>query len=110
MKKTESPATSESSKTVERFRARFGREDIYVSMEHLPDLDTFRYKVECYGCENQCDYSFLYRKKLSFAFVGKLAGVFSSPCVKLGKAEANKDRPGGQLNLMFSANSHNYEV
>lgn len=110
MKKTESPATSELSKTVERFRARFGREDIYVSMEYLADPDIYRYKVECYGCENQCDYSFLYQKKLSFAFVGKLAGVFSSPCRKLEKMEENKKRPGGQLNLMFSANSHNYEV
>lgn len=110
MKKTDSPATSESSKTVERSRARFGKDDIYVSMEHLPDLDTYQYKVECHGCANQCDYAFLYRKKLSFAFVGKLAGVFSSPCAKLAKAAANKGRLDGQLSLLSDANSHNYEV
>lgn len=110
MKKTESPATSELSRTVERSRVRFGKEDIFVSMERLPDLDTYQYKVECHGCANQCDYVFLYQKKLSFAFVGKLAGVFSSPCARLAKAAANKGRLDGQLSLMSDANSHNYEV
>lgn len=110
MKKTESPATSESSKTVGRSRARFGKDDIFVSMEHLPDLDTYQYKVECHGCASQCDYVFLYQKKLSFAFVGNLAGVFSSPCARLAKAAANKGRLDGQLSLISDANSHNYEV
>ena len=110
MKKTDSPATSESSKTEERFRVPFSREDIYVLMERLPDLDTYQYKIECHGCANQCDYAFLYRKKLSFAFVAKLAGVFSSPCAKLAKAAANKGRLDGQLSLLSDANSYNYEV
>lgn len=110
MKKTDSPATSESSKTEERFRVPFSREDIYVLMERLPDLDTYQYKIECHGCTNQCDYVFLYQRKLSFAFVAKLAGVFSSPCAKLAKAAANKGRLDGQLSLLSDANSHNYEV
>ena len=110
MKKTDSPATSESSKTEERFRVPFSREDIYVSMERLPDLDTYQYKIECHGCTNQCDYAFLYQRKLSFAFVAKLAGVSSSPCAKLAKAAANKGRLDGQLSLLSDANSHNYEV
>lgn len=112
MKETTSPKISESSKTAGRSRARFGKEDIYVSMEHLPDLDIYRYKIECHGCTNQCDFVFLNQKKLSFAFVGKFAGVFSSLCVKLAKVEADKDRLDGQLSLILDANnhSHDYEV
>ena len=109
MKEITSPKTSESSKTVERFRARFEKDDIFVSMEHLPDLDTYQYKVECHGCMNQCDYAFLYQKKLSFAFVAKLAGVFSSPCAKLAKAAANKGRLDGQLSLISDANNHSHD-
>lgn len=114
MKKTESPATSESSKTVERSRARFGKEDIFVSMEYLPDHDMYKYqyKIECHGCGRRCDYVFLYQKKLSFAFVVKLAGGFSSLCAKMAKEVENKDRLDGQLSLMSDANnhSHDYEV
>lgn len=109
MKKTTSPETSESSKTVERSHARFGKDDIFLSMEHLPDLDTYQYKIECHGCTNQCDYVFLYQKKLSFAFVAKLAGVFSSPCAKLAKAVANKGRLDGQLSLISDANNHSHD-
>lgn len=100
MKKTTSPETSESSKTEERFRVPFSREDIYVLMERLPDLDTYQYKIECHGCTNQCDYVFLCQRQLSFAFVAKLAGVFYSPCAKLAKAAANKGRLDGQLSLI----------
>lgn len=109
MKETSSPKTSESSKIEERFRVPFSREDIYVLMERLPDLDTYQYKIECHGCTNQCNYVFLYQKKLSFAFVANLAGVFSSPCAKLAKAAANKGRLDGQLSLISDANNHSHD-
>lgn len=103
--------TSETLKTGERITKRFNKDDIYISMEHLPDLDTYQYKVECHGCVNQCDFAFLYQKKLSFAFVGRLAGVFSSPCAKLAKAAAEKSRRAGlMLPGLDASNSHNYEV
>lgn len=110
MKETTSPKISESSKTVERSHARFGKDDIFITMERLPDTDTYQYKVECHGCANQCDYVFFYRTKLSFAFVGKLAGVFSSPCAKLAKAAANKGRLDGQLSLISDADNWKSEV
>lgn len=114
MKETTSPETSELSKIAERFRVPFSRDDIYVSMEYLPDHDMYKYqyKIECHGCGKRCDYVFLYQKKLSFAFVAKLAGVFSFPCAKLAKAAANKGRLDGQLSLISDANnhSHDYEV
>ena len=94
------------SKTSARSRAhtRFTKEDIYTSMEHLPDLDTYMYKVECHGCVNKCDLTFLYPRKLSFAFVGKFAGGFSSHCRKLDEAADVKDPHAGQLNLISDAN------
>lgn len=109
MKEITPPKTSESSKIEERFRVPFSREDIYVLMGRLPDLDTYQYKIECHGCANQCDYAFLYRQKLSFAFVAKLAGVFSSPCAKLAKAAANKGRLDGQYSLISDANNHSHD-
>lgn len=109
MKETTSLKTYESSKTAGRSRARFGKDDIYVSMEHLRDPDTYQYRVECLGCENQCDYVFLYPTKLSFAFVGKLAGVFSLPCARLAAKEADKDHLDGQLSLISDANNHSHD-
>lgn len=109
MKETTSPEISEWSMTVERSRVRLGKEDIYVSMERLPDPDTYQYKVECLGCTNRCAYAFLYPRKLSFAFVGKFVGVFSSLCARLVKAEANKNNLVGQPNLIFDANNHSHD-
>lgn len=86
-----------------RVHTRFTRDDIYTSMEHLPDLATYMYKVECHGCESKCDLTFLYPKKLSFAFVGKLASGFSSHCKKLDAAADVKDPHAGQLNLISAA-------
>ena len=94
------------SKTFARSRAhtRFTRDDIYTSMEHLPDLATYMYKVECHGYANTCDLTFQFPKKLSFAFVGKLAAGFSSHCRKLAEAEDVNAPPAGQLSLTFDAN------
>lgn len=97
--------TSGTLKTAGRFTRPFSKDDIYISMEHLPDLDTYHYKLECRGCEKQCDFAFLYLKRLSFAFVAKFGGVFSSLCKRLVKAAAEKDSRAGLMLPELDANS-----
>lgn len=97
---------SEKSKTVERSQSRLKKDDIYISMEHQLESDTYHYKIECHGCSRACDLGFYYPKKLSFAFVGKIAVGLCSPCKKLAAVEvaAKKDHVG-QLPLTSIANN-----
>lgn len=81
----------------------FGKEDLYVTMEPLPELDINQYTIECTACSKGCTFHFRSPRKLSFAFVGSLAGGFSSPCRKLAKADATSDVPAGQLSLISAA-------
>ena len=82
------------------------KDDIYISMEPRPEQDTNLYKIECSGCSRACTWAFYSQRKLSFAFVGKLAGGFSSPCKRLVAEEAQKDRAAqdGQASLISDAN------
>lgn len=80
-----------------------GKEDLFVSMEYLPELNINQYTIECQGCLKGCVFHFRSPRKLSFAFVGSLAGGFSSPCRKLAKADATSDAPDGQLSLISAA-------
>lgn len=77
-----------------------GKEDLFVSMEYLPELNINQYTIECQGCSKGCVFHFRSPRRLSFAFVGSLAGGFSSPCRKLGKVDATSDVPAGRLSLI----------
>ena len=68
------------------------KDAIFISMEPRPEQDTNLYKIECSGCSKGCTWAFYSPRKLSFAFVGKLAGGFSSPCKRLAEEEARRDR------------------
>lgn len=78
------------------------KDTIFISMEPLPDQDTNLYTIECSGCSKECTWAFYSPRKLSFAFVGKLANGLSSPCKKLVEEEARKDRAAqdGQASLI----------
>lgn len=78
------------------------KDAIFISMEPRPEQDTNLYKIRCSGCTKECTWAFYSRRELSFAFVGKLAGGFSSPCRKLVEEEARKDcaAQDGQASLI----------
>ena len=82
------------------------KDAIFISMEPRPEQGTNLYKIECSGCSRECTWAFYSPRKLSFAFVGKLAGGFSSPCKRLVAEEAQKDRAAqdGQASLISDAN------
>lgn len=104
--------TTERQKILGGITRRYTQDDIYVSMERSPDGVGYQYKVECLGCENNCDFHFLHPRKLSFAFVGKFAGLFSTPCKKLVAEEVRKKDQDGLMLPGLDANnhSHDYEV
>lgn len=89
----------------DRIQVRYNRKDITVTMEPWQDTDLYMYGLECYQCEHKCDFHFISRKGLSFAFVGKLVGAFSTPCKRLAEEEARRDRvaQSGQLSLISGA-------
>lgn len=79
------------------------RDNIEISMDKSPNGTSWR--VSCLACDRNCDYSFYSPEPLSFAFVGKLVGVFFSPCryfAKKAEEQAAKSQDG-QLNLLSSA-------
>ena len=85
-----------------RTQVRYNRKDITVTMEPWQDSGLYMYGLECYQCEHKCDFHFISRKGLSFAFVGKLVGAFSTPCKRLAEEEAriNRNAQDGQLSLI----------
>lgn len=88
-----------------QIHARYDRRNIDVTMEPWQDTDLVMYGLECRQCVHNCDFHFLSRKGLSFAFVGKLVGAFSSPCRVLAEEEARRYgvAPAGQLSLISNA-------
>lgn len=90
----------------DRTQARYARKDITVTMEPWQNSGLVRYGLECFQCEYKCEFHFINLKGLSFATVGKLAGVFSLPCRRLAEEEArrNRDVQDGQLSLISDAN------
>lgn len=79
------------------------RNDIFLSMELLPNTDTtddkplWSVSAECYGCPSRCVMNFTSPVKLSFAFGAKLVGAFSSLCAKLDAVLAqNHEKQDGQ--------------
>ena len=82
-------------------QGKFDRKDISIAMERMPDLDMYQYSLECRNCHRACDFRFMSHEKLSFASVGKLAGVFSLPCRRLAEVlEKSLERQNGQLSLL----------
>lgn len=81
----------------------FGKEDLYVTMEPLPELGINRYIIECTACSKACTFHFRNHRKLPFAFVVSLAGAFSSPCRKLEKENARRVALDGQTSLISAA-------
>ena len=93
-------------KSQDRTQVRYSRKDISVTMEPWQDTGLYMYGLECYQCEHKCDFHFIARKGLSFAFVGKLVGAFSSPCRHLAEEEKRRARfeeHDGQLSLISGA-------
>ena len=93
-------------KSQDRTQVRYSRKDITVTMEPWQDSGLVRYGLECFQCGNKCEFHFISRKGLSFASVGKLAGVFSLPCRHLAEEERRRalfDEPIGQLSLISGA-------
>ena len=86
----------------DRIQPKFKRNDISVTMEPWQDSGLYMYGLECYQCEHKCDFHFISRKGLSFAFVAKLVGAFSTPCKRLAEEEARRNRNAqdGQLSLI----------
>lgn len=81
----------------------FGKDDLYVTMEYLPELDINQYTIECTACSKACTFHFRNHKKLPFVFVANLAGAFSSPCRKLEKENARRAALDGQKSLISAA-------
>lgn len=81
----------------------FGKEDLYVTMEPLPELGINQYIIECTACSKACTFHFRNHRKLPFAFVVGLAGAFSSPCRKLEKENARRAAHDGQASLISAA-------
>lgn len=84
---------SDRPKTEDNYTGTINKDNIYVSTEPLHDPECYHYRVACEGCEAKCGFSFLYPRKLSFAFVVKFAGVLSSQCKKLAEV-AKKNQVG----------------
>lgn len=85
---------------------KFNRKDISVMMERMLDLDMYQYSLECRNCHRACDFRFMSHEKLSFASVGKLAGVFSLPCRRLAEVlEKSLVEQNGQLSLLSGASN-----
>lgn len=79
------------------------RNDIFLSMELLPSMDTtddkpkYFVRAECYGCPSQCEMSFTSPVRLSFAFGAKLVDAFSLLCAKLDAVLAqDQEKQDGQ--------------
>ena len=81
----------------------FGKDDLYVTMEPLPELNINHYIIECTACSKACTLHFRNHRKLPFAFVASLAGAFSSPCRKLEKENARRAALDGQASLISAA-------
>ena len=71
----------------------YAKEDLFVTMEPLPELGINQYTIECTACSKGCTFHFRNHRKLPFAFVVSLAGAFSSPCRKLEKENARRYWP-----------------
>lgn len=93
--------TSEDGSLAREMLACRNKDNIDISTEHLPNGAT-SWTVSCLGCARNCDYSFHSQERLSFAFVGKLVGVFFSPCRYFAKkaAEAEQKSHVGQCSLI----------
>lgn len=81
----------------------FDKTFIICEMAALPQSDMKRYSLECTGCQHKCILTFNAPKGPSFVYAEKSAGVFSSLCRKLEKADAEIDRRNGQLSLISDA-------
>jgi len=78
----------------------YAKEDLFVTMEPLPELDINQYTIECTACSKGCTFHFRNHRKLPFAFVVGLAAAFSSPCRKLEKENARRAALAGQKSLI----------
>lgn len=78
----------------------YAKEDLFVTMEPLPELDINQYTIECTACSKGCTFHFRNHRKLPFAFVVSLAAAFSSPCRKLEKENARRAALDGQKSLI----------
>ena len=81
----------------------YAKEDLFVTMEPLPELGINQYMIECTACSKGCTFHFRNHRKLPFAFVVSLAGAFSSPCRKLEKENARRAALDGQTSLISVA-------
>lgn len=80
------------------------KDNLSLFMEPAPHMgeNQYQYGIQCHGCVRKCQFSFIFRNGLRFAFVGKLGAVFSSRCVKLQELDEEK-KPDGQLSLISNA-------
>ena len=81
----------------------FDKTFIICEMVALPQSNMKRYNLECAGCPHKCTLTFNALKGPSFVYAEKSAGVFSSLCKKLEKADVEIDRRNGQLSLISDA-------
>lgn len=81
----------------------YAKEDLFVTMEPLPELGINQYTIECTACSKGCTFHFRNHRKLPFVFVVSLAGAFSSPCRKLEKENARCAALDGQKSLISAA-------
>ena len=81
----------------------YAKDDLYVTMEPLPELGINQYMIECTACSKGCTFHFRNHRKLPFAFVVGHAGAFSLPCRKLEKENARRAALDGQASLISAA-------
>lgn len=94
-------------KTEEPCLVLFDKDYIDIQTERLPGSSpNLCVTAHCFGCPHNCMIRFTSPNEFRFAFVAKLASVFSSLCKKLVKEQELKERLAGLPFLTLGANDN----